>query len=167
MINPYRTLRELCGLSIPEFATEAGVQRSVIQNLEDGLFPNVSDNLNYALGKACHEHGVDAKSVLGEWSLDNAYKDWIIREREELQIDWPVLVNWHDGSPFEEFRTTLMDEDNRLSFCRLLKLPPATVMRYETGITLSMPAVIQEALIDTGYPYREELMQMMNDWNAR
>jgi hypothetical protein len=49
-------------------------------------------------------------------------------------------------------------------FCKKLKVPAATVLRYENGTTKTMPKSIEDALREVRYPYLEELLSEQAAW---
>lgn len=171
MKNPYVRLRELCGMSQKAFAAKHGFGKMTMVYLESGMYTRVSDRQNQALGKECHEKGVDAKAVLvedyGVASLNEAYLAWRVSERREnapvvLAKVSPPFVGDSETSPAGKF---VKDTTGSLQgFCKLLKVPSITMSRYIKGDTLSMPVEFREALWHAGFPFIDELEEAQLGW---
>lgn len=171
--NPYRHLRELCGTTQKDFAAKHGMSKTTMTYIESGQYPTLSDYQIEALGKECYDREISAKFELreayGQESLQDAYRAWQTTERmQEAHRFQRVLPTagtvMPSVSPMAQFivdsaRTTQ-------SFCKLLKVPSATVLRYATGATRSMPIAIRTALEEVRYPYMAELLANQDIWHS-
>lgn len=170
MDNPYRRLRELTLTSQLDFGKKHGFSKTTMSYVEAGVFPEISERLNIALGNECFEKQVDAKSVLlaeyGTESLDEAYAKWQHSEREQVAGQFqhrPREVKFDsEESPFHVF--TIDIAGSRQGFCKMLKVPAATVMRYAEGTTHTMPKSIEDALREVKYPFLADLLALQNNW---
>jgi hypothetical protein len=172
MRSPYQRLRELCGASQKSFGARHGFGKMTLVYVEAGLYPDVSDRLNEALARECISKGIDGRQVLlneyGVASLNGAYHNWQKAERQrfgEIIRDFPPLSEWSAGvSPFHLFAKQTAGSIQ--GFCKKLKVPAASVLRYDSGTTLSMPKSIEDALREVNYPYLDELRAEQERWQA-
>ena len=169
MENPFRRLRELTKTSQKDFGAKYGFSKTTMTYVESGQYPSISDNLNASLGQECAEKNVDAKSILkneyGSTTLADAYSRWQAGERMLVasQFQKP-LSGRHDasGSPFHYFMIDIAG--SRQGFCKLLKVPAASVMRYADGATKTMPKSVEDALRQVSFPYLSELLGLQSNY---
>lgn len=170
MKSPYARLRELCGITQADFRRKYDFSKMTLIYVEAGLYPEVSDRLNEALALECQTKGVDGFAVLRDEyrskGLTDAYQKWQRGERSrfadklaEPSSDWSDEV-----SPFYLF--AVQSGGSVQGFCKGLKVPAASVLRYETGATLTMPKSIEAALREVGYPHLDALIAQQNAWLA-
>jgi transcriptional regulator with XRE-family HTH domain len=168
MQNPVTEAREALSLTLREFSERVGVTQRFLENVEAGLVVAIPRSIRDGLFHLQDDAGLDHS-----FNLDADYRKWISWERVGVVGEpWPQprqavaasREGHHQISPFYLFRIDMMDMDNRHAFCTLFKLPPATVMRYEQGVTQAMPRAIEEALIDVDYPYMTELADLQSQW---
>lgn len=173
MKNPYRYLRELCGITQKDFAAKFEMSKTTMTYIESGQYPDLSEHQILSLGKACHEAGIDAGgelvSVYGFDSLQSAYHAWQSTERmQQAHIFRGVLPTpgtiMPSVSPMAQYITDTARTTQK--FCKLLKVPSASVLRYATGATRTMPIAIRKALEETRYPYMPELIQLQEIWHS-
>jgi len=167
MENPYRRLRELTAYSQKDFAATFGFAKTTMTHIESGQFADLSDEMIVSLGKACAEKGVNAKQVLKDEynaeTLQDAYHSW--QSGERIQIAYLFRVSPRRAIKESPFDLLILDvAGSRQKFCKMLKVPSATVMRYADGTTRTMPKVIEAALTEVQYGYLSELKEMQTDW---
>lgn len=170
MKNPYQNLRERCGISQKSFGAKHGFSKMTLVYVESGLYPDVSDRLNGALAAECIEKGLDGRSILAEEygvaSLNGAYHIWQRAERQRFAERLNQIAprdEWSDEvSPFHLL--AVESAGSVQGFCKKLKVPAATVLRYENGTTKTMPKSIEDALKEVRYPYLEELLSEQAAW---
>lgn len=168
--NPYRRLRELTRTSQKDFAAKYGFSRTVMGHIESGQFPSLSDEMALSLGQECFEQHIDAKQVLKDeynaLSLQDAYHNWQSIERLKIAHRFQdVPFSGRSTEALSPFHFVIEDvAKTRQSFCKLLKVPAASVMRYERGETRTMPRVIEEALREVHYPHLDELKEAQQSW---
>jgi transcriptional regulator with XRE-family HTH domain len=167
--NPYRRLRELTKTSQRDFAKKYGFAKTTMTYLESGQYPSISDDMIVALGQECSEKHVDAKAVLREEynaeTLADAYKSWQSGERMQVAYRFNRSPSGQHTAGLSPFHFMMVDiAGSRQAFCKLLKVPAASVLRYASGQTRSMPKSIEEALREVKYPYLRELLSMQVNW---
>lgn len=166
--NPYVRLRELTGLGQREFERKYKLSHTTMTHVETGQFAELSERMILSLGRECHEKGVDAREILEfEYSsstLQEAYHKWQREQRVENAHIFQVAPDqWtKELSPFHFFikNTT----GSAQGFSKALKVPAATVMRYASGATRTMPKVIEEALREVSYPHLAHLVGAQENW---
>lgn len=170
MDNPFRRLRELTLTSQKDFAAKYQFSKPTMTYIESGQYPAISDRMNRALGNECFEKQVDAKTVLfeeyGSMTLAQAYEKWQHTERVLVAGNFqraPRTVGFNDtNSPFHYFMIDIAG--SRQGFCKVLKVPAATVMRYADGTTRTMPKTVEMALREVKYPYLSDLLGLQLNW---
>lgn len=172
--NPVKQLRELADFSVRKLAEDSAMSASVVQAMEYGFYPTLSDYQKEAIKLMCFRGGVDAEEFLrprfGTGQVGEAYNRWQTEHREEAgPALWPhtAIEASHKSpySPFRQWRIAVAGVGLK-TFCALLCLPPATVSRYESGGSKStiMPAAIMTALAEAGYGEREQLAYVQAKW---
>lgn len=169
MENPYKYLRQLTKTSQKDFIAKYGFAKTTITYVESGQYPEISAKLNIALGQECAEKHVAAVAELvdkyGVSTLDQAYQVWQSNERLAVAYRFQESPpeRWDkEHSPFYYFIQQVAG--TRQAFCKLLKVPAASVWRYEVGDTRMMPASIEAALREVRFPYLPELLAMQINW---
>jgi transcriptional regulator with XRE-family HTH domain len=160
--NPCKAIREATGVSSYQFADEAQMARSVVQETELGLYPDVSKHYSRRLGKLAYDYGIDAQKFIGDFpTLNDSYHNWQSECRLGIRgmIATPDEIN-EDLSPAENFR----GDYSIKGWCSLLLIPRSPWTRYETGAQLTMPASIENALSEVEYPYIKELKDAQREW---
>lgn len=174
MENPFRRLRELTRTSQKDFASKYDFAKTTMTYIESGQYPDLSEYQIDSLAQECEATHVNAKQVLADeyngQDLNTAYHTWQTGER--IQIASQVrLVSPTEGtilppiSPFDYFVKDVAGSVQ--AFCKMLKVPAASVTRYAKGQTKTMPLAIRQALGEVQYPYMQELTAQMDRWNAR
>lgn len=168
--NPYRRLRELTRTTQKDFAVKYGFSKTAIANVESGMYPDLSEDMLAALGAECEERHVDAVEVLAaEYmtdSVQDAYHAWLSTERLKVAHRFQSVPFSGRATPaLSPFSFVMADiAKSRRAFCQLLKVPQASVMRYETGLTRSMPKVLEEAFKEVHYPHLDDLKAAQEAW---
>lgn len=164
--NPYAYLRTRCGMTQRGFAEYADLARSTLVYIEAGLYPDISDRQNMELARLCHEKGIDARAELlehyGHTGLNTSYKAWQSAERNRLSKGRLPEPRWSERGPFRAFVEDTAKTVDR--FCKMLKVPPATVTRYLEGQTATMPLAIASALSDVDYLHTKRLTEYQDKW---
>lgn len=154
MKNPYARLRELCKIGQREFERKYGLSHTVMASLESGLYPDLSASMIEYLGLECAEKGIEAGRFLWneyhQASLQNAYHAWQTEQRKQAAplMDTFIARATDKRSPMQMWVTDKFG--NPRAFCTTLKVPTATVTRYLTGQTRTMPKVVEQAFTEAG-----------------
>lgn len=169
MENPFKRLRMLTKTSQKEFAAKYEFAGTTMTYIESGQYPDLSDGMVTALGQECYEKNVNAAEILrteyNAQTLQDAYHAWQSLERMQVAYKFqaPPPEQWTDKlSPFHFFMLSVAPSQQ--AFCKLLKVPSASVNRFTTGYTRSMPKVLEQALREVQYPYLPELLTMQVNW---
>lgn len=169
--NPYRRLRELTKTSQKDFGEKYGFSKTTLIQIESGQYVDLSDAMILSLGEECVAKDVDARQVLADeynaQTLQDAYHTWQSNERMMVAHLFQIPFSPESGehSPFHHFIVQIAG--TRQKFCKTLKVPAATVMRYADGVTDSMPKAIKDALLAVSFPYITELEQAQDLWNSK
>lgn len=176
MENPYRRIRELTKIGQRDFAKQYNFSRTYIMFIESGQVPYITDDARSALVLAAMQAGVDIQDVLnyeynGE-DLRMAYTTWQANERTAAAYLFQNALPQHGSimpaiSPFTLLIKDVTRNGSAQRFCKILKVPSATVTRYERGAAAFMPSVIREALNGVRYPYIDELADLQFEWATR
>jgi hypothetical protein len=105
------------------------------------------------------------KDEYNEQSLQDAYHAWQSLERMQVAHRFrnPPPEQFTEAlSPFHFFMLSVAPSQQ--AFCKLLKVPAASVSRYVTGYTRTMPKVLERALREVQYPYLPELLTLQVNW---
>jgi len=169
MLNPFKRLRELTTTSQKDFAEKYEVSKTTMIYIESGQLVDLSDYMVRAISAECANKSVHMRQVLkyeyGASTLQDAYHAWQASER---------LLNAHrfqaklsgqetfDESPFAVYVKDVAGSQQR--FCKLLKVPSASVMRYMDGVTQTMPRAIEEALTQVSFVHLNELKGLQTKW---
>jgi len=167
--NPFKRLRELTGASQKGFAESWELSKTAMTYIESGQLVDLSDNMIVALGQECYEQGINAKQVLKDEynaeSLQDAYHSWQSNERMGNAHLFQVPITGTAELPTSPFATLIQDvAGTQQKFCKLLKVPAASVMRYASGDTQTMPRAVEDALTQVRFPYLSELKQVQEQW---
>jgi hypothetical protein len=167
--NPYRALRMACKTSTRDFAKKHELAKTTLTYIETGQYAQLSDYQIQALGSECAEKGVNASSILlagwGVSTLGAAYEASQHAARRVAHSVFDVLPpeRWTDDlSPFHFYIKATTGSVQ--GFCKQLKVPASSVLRYTTGVTRSMPKVIEQALFEAGVSKLKKLRAMQEEW---
>lgn len=174
MKNPYKRLRELTRTSQKDFAAKHQLSKTTMIYIESGQYPDLSDYQIESLGRETVEHNIPAHAYLkdeyGVDDLQTAYHNWQSTERMQIAHEFHNVVPFEGTvmpalSPMHYFIKE--SAGSVQAFCKLLKVPAATVKRYEVGATRTMPKSIKNALLEVQYPYLPELEELQTKWTDR
>jgi hypothetical protein len=169
--NPYREIRRRLGVSQMDFRTRYEFGKMTMVYLESGMYTQVSERQENAIFDLAREHYFDVLEFLRREyksdSLNEAYKKWQSEARRsdaraQLEKVKPPFPFTNDHSPlFFVIRDCFGSLQH---FCKVLKVPSITISRHLDGQTLSIPAVLAQALVDSGYSEAPALMDAQADW---
>lgn len=167
--SPFKVLREACGISTREFAKKYSIAKTTLTYLETQQYAKLSSYQIQILGAECQSKGVDASSILREgWgvsTLAEAYEasQHAARHAAHSTFDIQPPERWTDDlSPFHFY--VKATTGSAQGFCKQLKVPASSVLRYTTGVTRSMPITIEAALRETGFQALSHLVAMQANW---
>ena len=177
-INPVAFLLDTADMGVREFGREFGFSYSAMVALTAGTFSRLSPRILDSLTSMLRHVGLDTsilREIYGTDSIATAYKAW---QKEARQANsWVVNVDtehWKriqglatskDRSPVDTFIYATAATHTR--FSKLLKVPPATVLRWATFQTQTMPRTIFEALREIGFEHIEELQNAHDTWATK
>ena len=64
MKNPYKFLREKCGLTQKKFCDEYGFAKQTLISIEQGVYEDLSNRMQTSIEMACAAAGIDLKDEL-------------------------------------------------------------------------------------------------------
>lgn len=169
--NPYAALREQAGYGHREFARDFKLNRKTLISIETGQYATLSERMINTLLEACNGANVPVKSFLeenyGVDSVSAAYARYQHETRLRFASEFMKRPSHRATIELSPFHFWVKDTVQSLQgLCKKLCLPPATVARYASGITVSMPIVIEDALKEIAYPYLQELKDKQEAWNG-
>jgi transcriptional regulator with XRE-family HTH domain len=173
--NPFKRLRELSRTTQKDFATKYDLSKTVLIGIEQGLYPDLSYYQIQSLDSECHEKHINAKATLsleyGTPDIQTAYHNW--QSIERMQIASQI----HSVSPQRgtilppmspiDFLIKDVTHGSVRGFGKLLKVPVASINRYSSGNTRTMPASLKKALQEVQYQYLPELEELQEEWINR
>lgn len=171
MKNPYQLLLEQTEMSQRNFASYAGFSRTTLTYVLEGLYPDLSDGQIIALGKLLKSKGIEAKPILldnyGFETLREAYAYWRAEERRIAGVRLRDYVPRAGEGWWSPMRNMVVDTvGGEHAFSNLLKIAPAPLMRYSSGQAKHMPAEIDHAFTEIGYPRLDTLKSLQSEWRA-
>jgi hypothetical protein len=158
MDNPVASLLRAAGTTQADFANRFEFSKQAVVYLLAGTFTSIPPKMMDALNELAGEKG--ATPVTQE-----AYWDWQVASRavaaEKLyNAKLPFRAGKH--SPAHNFIVDTFGSRER--FAKEMKLPPASLMRWERGITRGLPAALEDALLEVGYEHWQELDKAQRTW---
>jgi hypothetical protein len=169
--NPFREIRRRLGVSQMDFRTRYEFGKMTMVYLETGMYTQVSERQENAIFDLAREYYFDVLEFLRREfqsdSLNEAYKKWQSHARQtdaraQLERVQPPFPFTKDHSPlFFVIRDCFGSVQH---FCKVLKVPSITISRHLDGQTLSIPAALAEALVESGYSEAPALMDAQADW---
>lgn len=167
--NPYRALRMACKISTRDFAKKYELAKTTLTYLETAQYAKLSDYQIQALGSECTAKGVDASGILvAGWGVSTLGAAYEVSQHAARRVAHPVFdvlppERWTDElSPFHFYIKATTGSVQ--GFCKQLKVPASSVLRYTTGVTRSMPKVIEQALVETGFRKIGKLQHLQSEW---
>jgi hypothetical protein len=177
-INPVAFLLDTADMGVREFGREFGFSYSAMVALTTGTFSRISPRTLDKLRSMMRQQGFDTsvlRYIYGTDSIEVAFKTW--QKEARLANSWVFNVDaahWarikglattKDRSPVDCFIYATAGTGTR--FSKLLKVPPATVLRWATFQTQTMPRTIFEALREIGFEHIEELQNAHDTWATK
>lgn len=157
MKNPYRRLIEACSVTHADFVKRSGVSKPGLHLVLNGQLSPLSDRMRIALGKLCHESGVDARAILedeyGTRELTTAYERWRRLDRASVDVKWPDIHEAHEcdevtGPLFWFVKESLGTPS---AFGKALHIHTGQLHRYITGQNDSVRDELTEAILGAGH----------------
>lgn len=150
--NPYAYLREKCGLSQQKFCDTYKFAKQTLVGIEAGFYADLSGRMVASLYNACVVAGIDQFDALreeyGVAQLEIAYDLW--RDGERALVDLPP-VGIHSTDELSPMHFYVKDTVGSVQgFAKMMKIPPATLLRYIRGGKRGMPWEVREAFSDAG-----------------
>ena len=139
--NPIRKIREELGLTQSALADVAGVTEQVILKTEQGLYPTIPPSTMRAMAHL---------SNLSVGLIEALYEDWINQELRKVKLPTGnVLAEaWNSRHTFHGWRVVVCRlnsvPDSVNSFCKLFKMNPYVIQKYETGKMRQTPLQLVE-----------------------
>jgi transcriptional regulator with XRE-family HTH domain len=170
--NPYAHLRKKSGYVQRRFCDDYEFAKQTIIMIEHGTYPELSDRMVRAIEEACYHAGIDPHHELereyGVGDVQKAYEAWRTDQRARTATTVNEFIpdnGMDDVAPMAKFvkKTTGTVQ----GFAKLIKVPPATLLRYSRGEQDLMPSSIRHALIECGYIWIEELEKAQLVWKER
>jgi hypothetical protein len=170
--NPYRALRMACGISTRDFAKKYELAKTTLTYIETAQYVQLSEYQRQAIGEECHAKGVPAEAILragwGVPTLGAAYEAHQHAARRAAHDVFNVLPPQQRTASLSPFHFYIKATTGSVqSFCKTLKVPASSVLRYTTGVTHSMPTVIHDALCEAEVAHLEELQKLQSDWRLK
>ena len=162
-----RILRE-CGTTNKPFRTRFGFSKGTLTYAIAGTFADLPGRLVDALIDLADEKNLDFRQIYRDYgvtTLGDAYHAWQSQERRGAVagIRRATPLRFTDKhSPAHYF---VHDSFGSVeTFAKALKVPVATVSRWEQGFTKGVPAVIRAALTEIGYEHTGLLDSLQREW---
>lgn len=161
--NPLDFCLSKIGMNRSQFGASQDFGKAYLIRLSQGRHAKISERCEAALFDEAMTRGVDLDEAIhaefGVESLDEAWDTWIARHRAAQHIPNPSKDT--KLSPFQRLVTTA---GGVAAFAALLAVPDPLVERYVKGRTPTMPAPIEEALVEMGYTFTEQLKEAQAKW---
>lgn len=170
MRNPYRRLIEACSVTHSQFVERTGISKPGLHLVLNGQLSPLSDRMRIALGKLCHEAGVDARAILedeyGTRELTTAYERWRRLDRASIDMAWPDVHEAQDcdevtGPLFWFVKETFKTPS---AFGKALHIHTGQLQRYVSGQNDSVREDLSEALAGAGYEDWPYLLNEQARW---
>lgn len=167
-MNPIVLLLKRAGVSGRAFEREFGFAHQTMVNATAGTFEAIPKRIVDALAELCFARGVDMDDALfahfGFENIQNAYQSWRFDERLKYKDLFQVVPRFGTKNFSPAFFYVKDTTGTQSQFAKKLKVPTASVMRWVSGATLSMPSAIEESLRDVGYPWISALIEGQACW---
>lgn len=138
--NPIKILRISCGLTQRALASLAGVTEQVVLKTEQGLYPAIPPSM-YAVARV-----LDPSINLE--ALAFTYENWILQELDTVRL--PPTNNYGTPNEFIQWRAHLCllnkVPNSVNSFCKLMKINPYVIQKYEAGRLKQVPVQLIERI---------------------
>lgn len=178
MVNPVLVLLDTADVGVREFGREYGFSHSTMVGLTQGTFGRPSARMVDSLKSMMRAKGffsLGLAEIYGAGTIEGAYRVWQADERKhaawmfavdpEHWIRIKLLYTPRSRSPVDCYIYATAGTGTR--FAKLLKVPPASVLRWATFQTQTMPRTIADALREVGFEHIEELQNLQDAWAAK
>ena len=141
-MNPISKIRKELRLTQKELAQRANITEQVVLKAEQGLYPTLPPSLLRT---------TDYLAGLPQNSIENRYEAWI--DEELLKVKLPSASHHMvtDRINFVNWRSTVcgMNQvpDSVNSFCKLMKIHPYVIQKYESGKMKGVPVQLIERIV--------------------
>jgi DNA-binding XRE family transcriptional regulator len=138
-MNPIKEIREGAHLSQREAASIAGITEQVVLKAEHGMYPTLPPSILKAFA-----------SISGEEAntIEYRYEKWIDEELRKIKL--PSSVDIAHPSEFLHFRSVVTKlngvPDTTNSFCKLFKMNPYVIQKFEGGRLKQTPLQLVERI---------------------
>lgn len=128
-------------MSQREAAVICEVTEQVVLKTEQGLYPTIPPSVLFAFSNL---------SNLSVGLIEASYEDWIMQELRKVALPKNTFMTdfWQSATTFREWRglvCALNDVPNSVnSFCKLFKMNPYVIQKYEGGKLKSTPVQLTE-----------------------
>lgn len=150
--NPYAYLREKCGLSQQKFCDKYKFAKQTLVGIEAGFYADLSQRMVYAIKDAASRLEVHMPVLLteeyGTFDIQLAYAKWRLETRQEVELPAVGLRSTDELSPMHFYVKDTVGSVQ--GFAKMMKIPPATLLRYIRGGKRGMPWEVREAFNDAG-----------------
>ena len=176
--NPVSFLLDKADMGVREFGREFGFSYSAMVGLTSGTFVRPSQRMVDNLTSMIRKHGYPdnvLEEIYGTASIKVAYLLW--QQEARLESAWYMDVDPQHWARIKALTTTkhrspvdcyiYATAGTGTRFSKLLKVPPATVLRWATFQTQTMPRSIEFALREVGFAHIDELKFMQDAWATK
>jgi transcriptional regulator with XRE-family HTH domain len=136
--NPIKILRMELGLTQGALASIAGITEQVILKSEQGLYPTLPPTVLRALSKV---------TGISESNIEAQYEEWINSELKLVELP-PATLKFDTPESFLLWKAelcTLNEVPNSVvAVCKLLKINPYVIQKYEAGRLKQTPLQLVE-----------------------
>lgn len=141
-MNPISQIRKELRLTQKELAIRAGITEQVVLKAEQGLYPTLPPSL---LRTVAYLTG------LSQTRVETNYEEWIKSELSHVKLPSASHHMVTDRINFVNWRSTVcgMNQvpDSVNSFCKLMKIHPYVIQKYESGKMKGVPIQLIERIV--------------------
>lgn len=168
--NPVTFLLGAAGVGLREFGRDERFAEKTVSDVVAGVYPAIPPRFTKAVEDLCDRKGFEYTDLLSEEygtdNIDSAYTYWQQAERQKnapyfTGSDIPIGGSDQFSPAYYFTRDTC---GTPYQFCKLLLVPPASVLRWVAGTTRQMPKAIAEALQEIGFERIQELQDKQEAW---
>lgn len=142
--NPIKKIREELNLTQKEYAKLACVTEQVVLKAEQGLYPTLPPSIMRV---------AVTESNLSVGLIEAMYEDWILQELRDVKLPTtfvPSQVGFYTPDQFIGWRAVVCRMNgvpNSVNgFCKLFKINPYVIQKYEGGKMKSIPLQLVERI---------------------
>lgn len=177
-VNPVLFLLDTAKVGVREFGREYGFSHSGMVGLTQGTFGRLSPRMVDSLKSMMRDKGYfdyGLVPIYGFGTIEGSYRAWQTTERKHR--GWVFAVDPEHWARIKSLVTTATRSPadcyiyattgTATRFAKELKVPPASVLRWATYQTQTMPRTIEYALRDVGFEHIDELRSLQDTWAAK